>query len=233
MPDTSISALNALTALAAPDEFVIVDKSDTTMGAGGTNKRMPLSSFLADPVVVGALGRRTRGTSATPPAAVAVGEEYLDTTNNRLWMWNGTAWKFVRSIDGLKRAGVLLSAAGQAIGAAGSVAAIWTTENSDVDGWIAAPGNLLTVPAGWGGVYDFTYRVVGSTSSSAQVELSLIINGTQSGFNSGGSFANAARALSGVLHGLVPGDTLSFVCFNSSGISITFTSYLAIDWLYS
>jgi hypothetical protein len=58
MPDSAISALNALTALANPDEFVIVDKSDTTMGVGGTNKRMPLSAFLADPLFLAALDLR-------------------------------------------------------------------------------------------------------------------------------------------------------------------------------
>jgi len=58
MPDSAISALNVLAALANPDEFVIVDKSDTTMGIGGTNKRMPLSVFLADPVFLAALDAR-------------------------------------------------------------------------------------------------------------------------------------------------------------------------------
>jgi hypothetical protein len=134
-------------------------------------------------VDVGVTSGRTSGPGATPPTALVLGEEYLDTTNNRLWMWNGTAWKFVRSIDGVKRAGVLLSAAAQAIATGVSTTAMWTTENSDVDGWITAPNGVLTVPAGWDGAYSFTYRVIGSTSATGPVELKVVVNGSSAGFN--------------------------------------------------
>jgi len=45
MADTKISALTALAALAATDELVAVDKSDTTMGASGTNKRVTVETM--------------------------------------------------------------------------------------------------------------------------------------------------------------------------------------------
>lgn len=41
MASQKISALSALTDLAADDELVVLDKSDTTMAASGTNKRAP------------------------------------------------------------------------------------------------------------------------------------------------------------------------------------------------
>lgn len=59
MADTKISALSALTGanVAAGDEFVLVDKSDTTMAASGTDKRIVGSEVkiyvLADPTLTG------------------------------------------------------------------------------------------------------------------------------------------------------------------------------------
>lgn len=51
MADAKISALSAATVLASTDELVVVDKSDTTMAASGTDKRLPLSTFFNDPYV--------------------------------------------------------------------------------------------------------------------------------------------------------------------------------------
>ncbi len=48
MADTRISALDELTAAADDDEIVIVDKSDTTMAASGTDKRIQKSNLISD-----------------------------------------------------------------------------------------------------------------------------------------------------------------------------------------
>jgi len=53
-----ISALTAMTAMANPDEFLVVDKSDLTMAPSGTTKRLPLSTMLADPLFLNALDTR-------------------------------------------------------------------------------------------------------------------------------------------------------------------------------
>lgn len=53
MADTKVSALTELTSLAEADEFVVVDKSDTTMAATGTNKRVTRANL-------GFLGRKFR-----------------------------------------------------------------------------------------------------------------------------------------------------------------------------
>lgn len=50
MPDSKISNLTELTAPVAEDELVIVDKSDTTMAASGTTKKL---SFLNLKVAIG------------------------------------------------------------------------------------------------------------------------------------------------------------------------------------
>ena len=47
MSDSKISSLTELTAPASADEFVIVDKSDTTMAASGTDKRITPASLKA------------------------------------------------------------------------------------------------------------------------------------------------------------------------------------------
>lgn len=58
MADTKISALDALagTSVAATDEIVIVDKSDTAMAASGTNKRVVASGLLDAAATAGTLG---------------------------------------------------------------------------------------------------------------------------------------------------------------------------------
>jgi len=55
MADQKISQLNALTGAntASGDLVTIVDISDTTMGASGTNKKMTLTEFQASPVSAG------------------------------------------------------------------------------------------------------------------------------------------------------------------------------------
>lgn len=49
MADTKISALTALTGanVATADELVLVDKSDTTMAASGTDKRITAAELIA------------------------------------------------------------------------------------------------------------------------------------------------------------------------------------------
>lgn len=169
---------------------------------------------------------------AGPPIGTGVvGQVYYDTTNHRLWRSNGLRWVFDRAYDATKRAGVVLTAAGQLIGAGASVTINWTAETSDVDGWITAPGTTLVVPAGWGGCYTLTCRTAGSISSSSDVEITTSINGTAL-FNSAGPLANALRSHSHLAHGLAPADTMSFVIFNGSAVGITFTSVLVLDWLY-
>ncbi len=88
MPDSAIASLTALTVLASVDEFVIVDKSDATMAASGTTKRMTVAALLADPLFLNA------GLEAAKPAAVAAlaGRRYFATDTLRDWLCDGTGW---------------------------------------------------------------------------------------------------------------------------------------------
>src|SRR5438477_12339582 len=55
MADTKVSALAALTGagMANADQLVIIDKSDTTMGAGGTDKNMTAQEFTRGMALLG------------------------------------------------------------------------------------------------------------------------------------------------------------------------------------
>lgn len=50
MADTKISALSALTAVAVDDFTVIVDKSDTTMAASGTDKKISVADLATQTI---------------------------------------------------------------------------------------------------------------------------------------------------------------------------------------
>lgn len=58
MPDSKISNLTELTAVAQDDELVIVDKSDTTMAATGTTKKVTTAELTQD-VLHGATEKTT------------------------------------------------------------------------------------------------------------------------------------------------------------------------------
>lgn len=79
MADSKISALSELTALAADDELVVVDKSDTTMAASGTNKRATVATITdAVPVYVPAVAWSSLSGSPTLASAPAWAEWQFD-----------------------------------------------------------------------------------------------------------------------------------------------------------
>lgn len=66
MADTRISELTALSGadVAATDEFVVVDKSDTTMAASGTDKRVVASGLPSIPALANAFATTAQGAKA-------------------------------------------------------------------------------------------------------------------------------------------------------------------------
>lgn len=104
MADTKISALTELTSVASNDELVVVDKSDTTMAASGTSKRISVPTLLASVNRsnhrLGALlcGDRNRpgasqlsnGTDTSATTKVAVLAPPGGATNVRVEFWNWT-----------------------------------------------------------------------------------------------------------------------------------------------
>lgn len=74
MADTRISELTELAgaSVASGDEFVVVDKSDTTMAASGTDKKITAASLAAVPALVAAFDPAGSAASALTAAAALV-----------------------------------------------------------------------------------------------------------------------------------------------------------------
>lgn len=84
MADTKISALTALTVLDDLDEFVVVDKSDTSMAASGTDKRITAASLLNTGLF--SAYRSSGGNAATNGSRVTFNTEEFDLSS-----WYDTA----------------------------------------------------------------------------------------------------------------------------------------------
>jgi hypothetical protein len=72
MADSKISALTELTALASADELVAVDKSDTSMAASGTTKRLTLATLRAEVPFIDAVAEHGVPTDGTTDGTTAI-----------------------------------------------------------------------------------------------------------------------------------------------------------------
>lgn len=110
MANKKISALTALTGLAATDEFPVVDKSDTTDAASGTTKRMTWLTFVtelfASKFAADAGSNDTYVATLSPvPAAYVTGEHYrfkANTANTGAATinFNGLGAKTIKKAEG-------------------------------------------------------------------------------------------------------------------------------------
>ena len=86
MADTSLPNLAELNETpASADELYIVDKSDTTDGATGTNKKITKTNLLGDAPQI------SSGTSAPATTPSKVGDVFVDTNNNNTYVATGTS----------------------------------------------------------------------------------------------------------------------------------------------
>ncbi|MFA6295535.1 MAG: hypothetical protein WC666_03915 [Candidatus Paceibacterota bacterium] len=79
MPDSKISNLTALTSVASADELVVVDKSDTTMAATGTTKKITRDNLVGSDLV--ALEAAFVPASSAAPASIDLAEDTDNGTN--------------------------------------------------------------------------------------------------------------------------------------------------------
>lgn len=142
------------------------------------------------------------------------------------WLCFGTS----STSSPVKRPGVYLTSASQAVAAAATVSLSWTTEVSDIDGWITVTGTTLTVPTGWSGVYLVTARTSWSASTTSPIEIVVSLNGSVF-LNAAGAMAFGVRTVSGVMRGLVAGDTIVVQVYNGSAGALNVTGALQIEWL--
>ena len=111
----------------------------------------------------------------------------------------------------------LRRAASQAV-TAGDTAIIWDTEDADTDGFIAVSSSTITVPAGLGGMYAISGRIVSSTAFPANSYITVTAAGVAYAFHipSVSTQNNGAYSVCVLLNASA---TVSVSCYLSSGSS--------------
>jgi len=107
-------------------------------------------------------------------------------------------------------------------GGGGETVVTWDTEDYDSDGFGAVGGNVLTVPAGLGGVYAFLgTHVVSGGGATGNLTIYASIKGSKL-FTAAIGRANGTQiGVSGVLT-LAPGDTVGFINIQTTGTTANF-----------
>lgn len=164
MADTRISELTELAgaSVANDDEFVVVDKSDTTMAASGTDKRMTAASLAAVPALTAAFATAAQGakadTAVQPTIVDAKGDLLVGSAADTLTRLPVGTNDYVLTADSTQAAGVKWAAS--AGGGAVATDAIWDAKGDLAVGTGANTATKLTVGA------NGTFPVANSSASS-------------------------------------------------------------------
>lgn len=186
-----------------------------------------------------ALGGIWIGTSSQRPTGASLheGKPTIDTTNDRFLLVDGSSveqragWYSATGRTG----GRWRRVATQSCSSGGSGVTIsWDTEDADSDGFLvphATSGTTFTVPAGCGGLYSISCRMVASAAVVAQHQIALNVTAAATGV-SGYWLANGYGAAA--MHIAVPGiplaagDTFDISAYQVSGSSKTYTGWIAV-----
>lgn len=214
----SISGLNVLV-LAQ----VAVGAAVTTIVTGNiTDKRTYAAS----------VGGIQRCTSTTRPTSSSLYEGLVidETDLDRLWVYDGAAWRFITNYGTAGRPGVILTDAAQTIATATTTDITWGTEVSDVDGWTSGGSATLTVPSGWDGRYVITYSGSWSSGPGSPASVVLYHNGVTV-YEALGSSAPFSAPCVTAIRSMAASDTLKVAVYHSAGANRDITSRLEIAWL--
>lgn len=214
----SISGLNVLV-LAQ----VAVGAAVTTIVTGNiTDKR----TFAAS------IGGIQRCTSTTRPTSSSLYEGLVidETDLDRLWVYDGAAWRFVTNYGTAGRSGVILTDSTQTIATATATDITWGTEVSDVDGWTSGGSATLTVPSGWDGRYAISFYGKWATSVTGSTSCAIYINGTYEYVFEGNPGAYNAVAASAV-RSLAATDTIKVNVTHNAGANRDINSRLEVIYL--
>lgn len=145
-----------------------------------------------------------------------------DTRVIEVWDQVEDVWREVFPIKG--RIGCTLSrSTNQSINNSTGTNISWTTEGYDPDGFIAVTGTSITIPAGFGGIYDLTVQGVWASSGSYDVGLVPVVGGVQQFPNlMSNIYGSCSHSLSGIP--LADLETLQVQAFQSSGGALNLTS---------
>lgn len=168
--------------------------------------------------------------SATAPSTPVTGQQWMDTTANRLKIWTGSAW---RIIGGVMPGWDLHASATVSVTTGVPTTAVWDTEDEDSDGFHAASADNITIPSGFGGIYAVEYLWANPADAANYARQAWVDKNTAASVvptsDTGRRWANSSQdtqnthVLSGSgLIQVAAGDVLRFKLFQSSGVTKTF-----------
>lgn len=116
---------------------------------------------------------------ASPPHGMVT---YLS-DEDRLYVYNGSAWVRIAVGKSTARTGCTISRSGQTISSSLSFTNIlYNTETFDSDGFFAPTSTTVTIPSGLGGLYSITFQASGlPTGAGASEALRVIAGGVTYG----------------------------------------------------
>ncbi len=110
-------------------------------------------------------------TGSATPVRVAAGTDYA-----RLWARAGAT----NGVEYERRIGChLRRVANQSIGAFTNASISWDTEDEDTDGFIAVTSTTVTIPTGFGGLYNLTIVTKPQSGTSTGSNLGITVSGAQ------------------------------------------------------
>jgi hypothetical protein len=86
--------------------------------------------------------------NTTAPSSPVLGQQWLDTTSNRLKIWNGSAW---RIMGGTMPSFELRSGLTWTTDGTNATEPTWDQEDKDSDGFHSSTDKFITIPTGLGG----------------------------------------------------------------------------------
>lgn len=148
------------------------------------------------------------------------GEQYVDTTNDRVQHYSGSAWQRTAHYSSTGRTGGTWTRATNLAGGSGGEGTVitFTSETFDSDGFLAPTSGTVTIPSGLGGLY---IAHISYTWASAPASFSTLvdINSTRWANIGGGYTTNFGQGLT-VLLPVAAGDTVKFSALHQTGSSI-------------
>ena len=102
-------------------------------------------------------------TSGTRPTGTE-GQVIYETDTDRFYWHNGGGWLLLPWTAAGRVGAAIRRAANQSLTNATADAISWDTEDVDLFGFITAPSTTITIPTGFGGVYNVSVSVIAAAS---------------------------------------------------------------------
>lgn len=168
------------------------------------------------------------GASGGEPTASGLpyeGEQYVDTTNDRLSVYSGSAWVRTGHYSTTGRTGFALRRVATQSVATNTAANIsWDTEDFDSDSFFAPTSATVTIPSGLGGLYAVTFQIeTGFPTNGSAAKMSIAAGGVTYALGWGGY---DARGTLSVTIPLAAADTIVCAVLQNVGGTATFTGRL-------